>query len=74
MDSRAYYKLSDGKLIGVFNRTGRIYSFRMNKVGDEYQICYSDEDSHDLYSILEDTPVNAAFKMLYLLNDVKEYN
>ena len=23
MDSRAYYKLSDGKLIGVFNRTGR---------------------------------------------------
>ena len=52
----------------------RTYSFRMNKVGDEYQICYSDEDSHDLYSILEDTPVNAAFKMLYLLNDVKEYN
>jgi hypothetical protein len=46
----------------------------MNKIGDEYQICYSDEDSHDLYSILEDTPVNAAFKMLYLLNDIKEYN
>ena len=43
-------------------------------IGDEYQICYSDEDSHDLYSILEDTPVNAAFKMLYLLNDIKEYN
>ena len=53
---------------------GRVYSFRMNKIGDEYQICYSDEDSHDLYSILEDTPVNAAFKMLYLLNDIKEYN
>ena len=46
----------------------------LNKIGDEYQICYSDEDSHDLYSILEDTPVNAAFKMLYLLNDIKEYN
>ncbi len=23
MDGRAYYKISDGKLIGVFNRTGR---------------------------------------------------
>ena len=23
---------------------------------------------------LEDTPVNAAFKMVYLLNDIKEYN
>ena len=49
-------------------------SRRMNKVGDEYQICYSDEDSHNLYSIVEDTPVNAAFKLLCLLNEVKDYN
>ena len=25
MDGRAYDKLSDGKLIGIFNRTDRIY-------------------------------------------------
>ena len=52
----------------------RTYSFRMNKVGDEYQICYSDEDSHNLYSIQEDAPVNAAFKLLCLLNEIKDYN
>ena len=53
---------------------GKMYSLGMKKIGEEYQICYSDEESHNLYSILEDTPVNAAFKMLYLLNDIKEYN
>lgn len=53
---------------------GREYSFRMNKVGDEYQVCYTDENSHNLYSILEDTPVNATFKLLCLLNEVKDYN
>ena len=52
----------------------RTYSFKMNKVGDEYQICYSDEDSHNLYSIHDDTPVNAAFKLLCLLNEIKDYN
>ena len=52
----------------------RVYSFGMNKVGEEYQICYSDGDSHHLYSVLEDTPINAAFKMLCLLNEIKDYN
>ena len=33
----------------------RTYSFKMNKVGDEYQICYSDEDSHNLYFIQTNT-------------------
>ena len=32
MDSRAYYKLSDGKLIGVFNRTGRIRFIKDKKI------------------------------------------
>ena len=53
---------------------GRIYSFGLNKIEDEYQICYTDEESDILYSILEDTPVNAAFRMLCLLNDIKTYN
>lgn len=53
---------------------GRAYSFGLNKVEDEYQICYTDEESDTLYSILEDTPVNAAFMMLRLLNDIKTYN
>lgn len=56
------------------NDGSRVYSFRINKIGDEYQVCYTDENSHNLYSILEDTPVNAAFKMLCLLNEIKDYN
>lgn len=52
----------------------KMYSLGMKKIGEEYQMCYSDEDSHNLYSILEDTPVNAAFKMLCLLNEIKDYN
>ena len=53
---------------------GKIYSFRMIKVGEEYQIAYTDSDSHDLYSILEDTPVNTAFRMLCLLYEIKQYS
>lgn len=53
---------------------GRVYSFGLNKIVDEYQICYTDEESDTLYSILSDTPVNAAFMMLRLLNDIKTYN
>lgn len=49
------------------------YPFSLKKVGTEYQACYSRE-SDLLYSILEATPVNAAFRMLCLLNDIKNYN
>ena len=47
--------------------------FSLIKRGTEYQACYSRE-SGILYSILEDTPVNAVVKMLFLLDDIKNYN
>ena len=49
------------------------YPFSLKKVGTEYQACYSRE-SDILYSILEDTPVNAVVKILFLLDDIKRYN
>ena len=49
------------------------YRFTLNKVGTEYQACYSRE-SGILYSIVEDTPVNAIVKMLFLLDDIKNCN
>lgn len=49
------------------------YPFSLIKRGTEYQACYSRE-SGILYSILEDTPVNAVVKMLFLLDDIKNYN
>ena len=46
MDGRAYNKLSDGKLIGVFNRTGRkkslhlelTYEIENPDIKDEYTV------------------------------------
>ena len=63
-----------GLLPSEIENGGKMYSLGMKKIGEEYQISYSDEESHNLYSILEDTPVNAAFKMLCLLNEIKDYN
>ena len=48
MDGRAYNKLSDGKLIGVFNRTGRNYlGAKIRKISE-----YRNKIANNLYFIL----------------------
>ena len=49
MDGRAYNKLSDGKLIGVFNRTGRKIVQTTIGLHDLYQKFYT----YTLLNLLE---------------------